>query len=578
MSETKASTSKAGFLVDYGEAIEAEIEVLQALIESHSKLATRYPSRWLALKLLEGDSGIQSYLQVNGAATSILGEAERAIARLQARFDDDVDTLIADRRYSWINQLACQVTRKTIPQRTRLSDKVDRIVTSRWLGIPIFLLAMWFTFKLTTDVAAPMVDWVDGVFSGPVTAWVVGLLASLGLGGSWLESLLVDGVIAGVGGVLVFVPVLAALFSALAVLEDSGYMARAAFVMDRIMQPLGLHGKSFLPMLIGFGCTVPAIYATRTLENRRDRLLTGLLVPFMSCGARLPVYILFATIFFPRQSGAVVFAIYLLGIFTAFALGLLLSRTVFRRKASAGLVIEMPSYRLPDLKGMWSYVSQRTGSFIRSAATMILLASVLIWLLAAIPVAGSGSFADTEIGDSAFARLSGLISPAFAPLGFESWQSSGALITGFIAKEVVISTIAQTYGVAPVEGAVQPMRFAEGMSEIGTGFVEALGDTLKALPSLVGINLSDAEEEQHPSGLASSLRANFESASGGHGALAAMSFMVFVLLYTPCVASLAAERQELGTKWMWVSIVGQLALAWGMAFLVYQGGLLLGLG
>ena len=226
---------------------------------------------------------------------------------------DESDILLADRRYGWINQVAADVMTRPDDQQTTLSDRIDSVVTNRILGLPIFLAAMWIVFKLTTDVAAPMVDWIAAVIEGPVTGWIVALFGVVGLGGSWLEGLVVDGIIAGVGGVLVFVPVLAMLYLALALLEDSGYMARVAFVMDRFMRPFGLHGKSFLPMIVGFGCTVPAIYATRTLERRRDRVLTGLLVPFMSCSARLPVYVLFAAVFFPASAGTAVFLIYLLG-------------------------------------------------------------------------------------------------------------------------------------------------------------------------------------------------------------------------------------------------------------------------
>jgi ferrous iron transport protein B len=355
-------------------------------------------------------------------------------------------------------------------------------------------------------------------------------------------------------------------------------MARAAFVMDSLMSRIGLHGKSFLPLMVGFGCSVPAIYATRTLENEKDRILTGLLVPFMSCGARLPVYVLFAAIFFPQQGGAVVFGLYLLGILTAIMLGIILRRTVFQDEEQTAFVMELPPYRWPAPKSILVHMWQRTRAFLQSAWTMILGISVVIWLLMAIPVGGGGSFAETEVDNSLFAAVSGVLAPGLEPLGFGNWESSGALLSGFVAKEVVVSTLAQVYGVdEAVEEAPSSTFFAD-VGEIVTGFFQATVDTIKSIPLIVGINLFDQEVVEAPSSLMLAIENGFETSSGGHGALAALSFMVFVLIYTPCMVALSAERQELGAKWMWVSILGQLLLAWILAFLVFQGGILLGLG
>ncbi len=264
--------------------------------------------------------------------------------------DDDLDVLIADRRYRWINQLVHVAVDRPASAKKSLTDRIDSIITHRYLGIPIFFAVMWAVFKLTTDVSAPYLDWITGVINGPIANWVVSILIAMGLGDTWVVSFFVDGIIAGVGGVLVFVPVLTFLYLALAVLEDTGYMSRGAYVMDRVMSKIGLHGKSFLPMLVGFGCTVPAFYATRTLENEKDRILTGLLVPFMSCSARLPVYILFGAAFFPKHAGTAVFSMYLLGILTAIGLGIVLRKTAFKGKDQSSLIIELPPYRLPNLK------------------------------------------------------------------------------------------------------------------------------------------------------------------------------------------------------------------------------------
>jgi ferrous iron transport protein B len=489
-----------------------------------------------------------------------------------------VDAIIADRRYSWIHGLVGRAVQKSGSAQFTASDKVDRIVTHRIFGVLIFLGLMWMVFKLTADVTVPYVDWIGVVLAGPLTHWVTAVLVTIGLGGSWVESLLVDGLIAGVGGVLVFIPVLMSLYLALAVLEDSGYMARAAFVMDSLMNKIGLHGKSFLPLMVGFGCSVPAIYATRTLESKKDRILTGLLVPFMSCGARLPVYVLFAAIFFPAYAGSVIFGLYLLGIVTAVILGVILRRTLFQSDESGAFVMELPPYRLPTPKSIWFHMWQRTRAFLESAWTLILAVSVVIWLLMSIPVRGDGRFADTAVADSAYAAAAGAISPALEPLGFGSWQASGALISGFVAKEVVVSTMAQVYGVETAvssEPNAEPPTFLEDAWFIVTSFLSATLDTLKSLPLLVGVNLFANDAGDEPTALMSAIKQGFDESSGGYGALAALSFMVFVLIYTPCMVAVSAEKQELGVKWMWVSVIGQFALAWVMAFLVFQIGKML---
>lgn len=568
----------AARVVDYGRNLEQEIRALEAEVARYPAIKQHFSARWLAVKLLEQDANLQSKLLPMDGGPPLLTKAQLSYARLEKAYGEDIDILIADRRYQFIHELVQDVVQKTGSDLT-LTDKIDRIVTHRVLGIPIFLVIMWAVFKITADVSAPYLDWVDGVISGPISRWVAALLAFAGLGGTWFESLLLDGVIAGVGGVLVFVPVLMSLYISLAVLEDTGYMARAAFVMDSLMSKIGLQGKSFLPMMVGFGCTVPAIYATRTLENEKDRILTGLLVPFMSCGARLPVYVLFAAVFFAQYAGLVVFSMYLLGIVTAILLGLILRHTLFKGKEQTALLMELPPYRRPNFKTIWAHTWERTSSFIKNAWTLILMTSIVLWFLMAIPAGkGAGSFAATDVDDSLFATVSGAISPVFAPLGFGDWEASGALITGFIAKEVVVSTLAQTYGLGEGEAEVAPTTLAQDLGEIITGFAQATWDTLRAIPLIVGIDLSSGEGEDTSGALRQAIYAGFQRSSGGHGALAGLAFMVFVLIYTPCMVAVAAERQELGSKWMWRSVLGQLVLAWLMALVVFQGGRLLGLG
>ncbi len=576
-SSSSQRRGNVAFHFDYGPEIENELAHLEALIIEY-KLAEPGKSRWFAVKLLEGDANVEQELTVLKGDSEILAEAQTATKHLSQLFSEDPDTLIADHRYTWINSLVRQAVSRSSTQTISLTDRIDRVVTNRLVGIPIFLLAMWATLKITADVSKPFLNWVSFVINGPVTHWFQGILAAIGLGGTWLESLIVDGIVAGVGGVLVFLPVLMALYFVLALLEDSGYMARAAFVMDRLMNALGLHGKSFLPMLVGFGCTVPAFYATRTLENQKDRLLTALLVPFMSCGARLPVYLLFAAIFFSSISGSVVFGMYLLGILIAIIVGIILRNTAFRGKQASAFVMELPPYRLPSLRSIWFHVREHTMEFLAKCSTIIVVMSMLLWLAMAIPVGGAGSFAKTDIQHSLFAHIADATSPVFRPLGFGSWEATGALITGFIAKEVVVSTMAQIYQAAPVADEVKATSFTQDLTDIGGSFVTASVDTVKALPLIVGIDLREAGSQGQQTDLMSAIRAGFKRISGRHGALAALAFMVFVLVYTPCMAAISAERQEFGSRVMWASIVGQTALAWLLAFLVFQGGLLLGLG
>ena len=582
-SHEHAYSRRHGFTIDYGREIEEEIVLIEQTIDQYEKISQKFPSRWLAIKLLERDSDIETKLEALPGADELLDLRDRSLKHLQSVFGEDIDTMMPDRRYGWINGLVRETTQHTHKNTLTRSDYVDRIMTHRIWGIPIFLIMMWFVFKFTTDVATPFFNWVEYLINGPLTRWVQAILILLGVSGTWIDSLINNGLIAGVGGVLVFIPVLMFLYLALAILEDSGYMARAAFVMDRLMHALGLHGKSFVPMVVGFGCTVSAFYATRTLENRKDKILTGLLVPFMSCSARLPVYVLFAAIFFPENSSLVVFSMYALGIALAILLGLALKNSFFQEKEETPFVIELPPYRMPTLKSLWFHMWERTAAFLRNATSIILIASLVLWFLQAIPVKGEGTFADTPVENSAYAGIASLITPVFQPLGYGSWEASGALVSGLVAKEVVVTTFSQIYGIEPAESdqstEVQTPTFLEDIGQIFINFGQAAINTVKSIPIVIGINLLPEETGiTQSTNLMTAIRQGFDRTSDGHGALAGLAFMIFVLIYTPCMASLAAERQELGTRWMWVSIIGQLCLAWIVSLIVFQGGLLLGLG
>ncbi len=564
--------------IDYGTAIEESIDRLAEQIEAAPEIADLYPTRWLAIALIDGDPGVDDQLRTLEDGVALVELRDRVVDELRATLGESVDTAIAGKRFDTVHAIASAVTEGSNDLRVTRTDRIDSIVTNRYLGIPIFLAAMWVVFKITTDIAGAFLDWVDGAISGPISSIVTGLVAAVGLGGSWVESLLVDGVVAGVGAILVFVPVLISLFLALAFLEDTGYMARAAFVMDRLMRGVGLQGKSFLPMLVGFGCTVPAVYATRTLDNERDRILTSLLTPFMSCSARLPVYVLMSAVFFPAHAGLIVFAMYLLGIAVALVLGLILRRTALPVKEYAPTIMEMPPYRMPTVRSIWFHTWVRTKAFLEEAGTIIFVTMLVVWLLMAIPVSGAGTFADTDVDDSAFAAVAGAVSPVFEPAGFGSWEATGALMSGFVAKEVVIGTMAQVYGVEETEGSDPDPSIVDSLVELVGGLGDAVVGAAKAIPAMIGIDLAGEDSEDEPSALMASIESGFDESSGGRGGLAALAFMVFVLLYTPCMAAVGAIRHEIGTRWMWVSVVGQTIVAWLLAVSVFQGGTILGLG
>ncbi|MFN2143400.1 MAG: ferrous iron transport protein B, partial [Candidatus Promineifilaceae bacterium] len=518
---------------------------------------------------------------------------EAAQARILEATGEDAEILIADERYEFVGGIMDAVQERPQQDVVTISDRIDNIVTHRYLGLPIFLLIMWLVFQFTANVSAPYLDWVDGFVNGTVHAWAAALLTAVGLGGSWLSDLVTDGIIAGVGGVLVFVPVLIFLYMALGLLEDSGYMTRAAFVMDRFMRWMGLHGKSFLPMIVGFGCTVPAVYATRSLENERDRKLTGFLATFMSCGARLPVYILFGAAFFGASSVNLVFAMYLLGIGIALMVGFAFKQTVYKGKPPAPFVMEMPAYRIPHPLDVWRQTWQRTRGFIRNAGTVILFVSIIFWFLMAIPAKpGSGSFNDVPAGDSIFGAVSGSVAPVFQPAGFGSWQASGSLIGGFLAKEIIVSSMSQIYvgSELPVNGEQYGGEVHLGRDVVETllSFGEAGILTVQEMVNIVprtlnvwpGVNLpmadflgTDAAEEE-TGGLQAALVASFTATAGSpaRGTVAAVAFTVFVLLYVPCMAATSAMRQEFGVRWMLAQAAFTLGLAWLAAVLVFQVG------
>ena len=469
-------------------------------------------------------------VSVNGRRRENLDALEREVARAMhtdprtIRPNADLDQRFVD----------LDAAEKAAVSRTDtgepLSHRADRLVLHPVLGPILFLAVMWAVFFITTTVAGPLQDGLEAFITGPVSAAARSILPD-----NWLiTGVLVDGLIGGVGMVLTFAPLLALMFLCLAVLEDSGYMARAAVVTDRVMRAIGLPGKAFIPIVVGYGCNVPAISATRVLGDVRHRILTCLLIPFTSCSARLIVFMMLAQVFFPAHAGSAVFAMYVLSIALVVLVGLALRRTVWRAMPAEALVIDLPAYQLPTFRLTISVMWVRLKGFLHTAGGIIVATVVVIWLLMSIPVTGGHSFNEEAVPpqDSAYGAVAQAMSPVFAPAGFGSWSLTGPLVTGFVAKETLISTWAQTYAVEDVT--------------------------------------DDAPEEQAESPLASHIRADFDAASGGHGLAAVWAYMVFLLAYTPCVATVAAQRREIGWKWTLIGFALQLGSAWILAVGVFQ--------
>ncbi len=544
----------------YGPDLDAAVATIAAALEAaRPEVAARYPLRWLALKLVEGDARGAAE---TGLAAAAFGQAP--LEHLRTAHGEDLEALVAEARYGVAAGLTREVLEQPALQRTELTERIDRVVLNRFLGIPIFLAAMWLVFKLTFDLSAPFGDWIDAVTNGPLKRWAAALLGAAGAP-PWTTSLVNDGVIAGVGFVLVFVPVIFAMMFFITFLEGSGYMARAAFVMDKAMHAMGLHGKSFIPMVLGFGCNVPGIYATRTLESGRDRVLTALLIPLMSCGARLPVYVLFVGVFFPGNPGTVIWSLYVVGIVLAVVMGVLFKKTLFRGEAPT-FIMELPPYRMPSMRSVCLHTWEKGKHFLYKAGTYILAVSVIVWFLLNLP------WGVEHKKDSYLGRAGQIAAPALAPLGFGTWEAAASLITGVIAKEIVVGTMSEIYAPQP-QVAEEAPTLREDLVEIGASFGRAVKESLGNMLSTAGLSsMSFADEEEGPSPLKAAVRGAFTP-------LTALGFMVFVLLYMPCVVVAIAMRQEFGGwKWFGVAFAYQTALAWGVALLVHQGGRLLGLG
>ena len=514
--------------LSYSNDIKGHLSEIQEVIEKDESLLD-VPSVWTAVKLLEKDTIVIDKVQNSKYGSEILVKVDKVSKHLHDVYKEGPEEVIANARYAFIDGLMAEAVKKPAVEKETTTDKIDKIVTNRILAPFIFLIVIFLLFHLTFTISAPFCDAIDEFFG-----WLGPYLAERA-GNEILGSFIADGLIGGVGGVLVFLPQIIILFLLLSILEDSGYLARAAFTLDIIMHKIvGLHGKAFIPMILGFGCGVPAVMATRTMENESDRLLAMMLIPFMSCSARMPIYLMLTAVFFTAipvfkfgpfvltQESLVVTSMYVLGIVVALIVAAILKRTMFKGM-SAPFVMELPTYKIPSLKGVLLHTWEKTKGFLKKAGTIILIATIIIWVLSSVPFGVEYASADSALG-----MIGTAVSPIFAPLGFGEWQAGIAIVTGLVAKEVVVSTLGTLSGVEDVE---------------------ADTDAMDAMVASLFTPLS------------------------------AISFMAFTLLYIPCFAAIGAIKQETnGFKWPLIMSGITLVTAYIVSFIIYNVGLLAGFG
>lgn len=531
--------------------IDEEIHVIRRLLEKDEYLSERYNLTWMAIKLLESDQEVYETVKGRSIYLKVSRELTDFLVRYKHSGENDPETTIIEDRHAFIRGALQETVKFPSVQKKSVTDYIDNILLNRVLGLPIFFGIMWLMFQFTFTLGTPFMNWID-LFFQFLSKNIGNLMPD-----SYLKLLLIDGIIAGVGGVLVFIPNILFLFLSIAFLEGSGYMARAAFVIDKIMHKIGLHGKSFIPMITGFGCSVPAIMATRTLKNKGDRITTMMIIPFMSCGAKLPVYILLLSAFFsPGIAGNMLFGIYMFGILIAFLSALIIKKAAFKGQ-SEPFVMELPPYRIPGLKSLFYQMIFKTKMYLKKAGTIILTASIIIWIASNFPVdvrseqlysrtvsriESNSELTETEKNSliskyttenaakqleySAAGRFGKMLSPLIKPLGFD-WKIGIALTAGFAAKEVVVSTLSTLFSISETE---------EDYGQIA----ERLKDR------------------------------------SGYSRATALSLIVFVLLYVPCIAATTAFHKEAGSwKWTRFFILYTMSVAWVFSFLFYRIGLLL---
>ena len=509
--------------INHGAELEKSIKRLQMILYGNKVLRSQYSTRYLAIKFLETDKDVEQILADIPELKALQQVREEEEARIKELLDTNAESAIVDAKYAFIQGALAETYERYQEERPRrtITDRIDAIVTNQWAAFPIFLVLLWFVFWATFTVGQYPMDWIDaGV------AWLGEWVGSL-LPDGWFRDLLVDGVIAGVGSVLVFLPNIMILYFFISIMEDSGYMARAAFIVDKLMHKIGLHGKSFIPMVMGFGCNVPAIMATRSIESRKSRLVTIAIIPFMSCAGRLPIFVLFAGAFFPGSPATALLGIYLLGIVLAILSALVLSK--FVKDDDLPFVMELPPYRIPTGKAIWRHTWEKDKQYLEKMATTILIFSVAIWFLGYFPRHADATTAYQQ-EHSYIGMLGKTIEPVNEPLGF-NWKMDVGLLAGVGAKELVISTMGVMYA-------------QDGEAYEGVG-------------------------EEDDTALQAALKASVPTA-------AALAFMVFVLLYFPCIATFVATKNELG-KWRWAILLAcyTILVAWLCAFAAYRIGLVI---
>ena len=509
--------------VNHGAELEKSIKRLQMIIYGNKDIYSHYSTRYLAIKYLERDKDVEKTLSGIPEASSLQEARTEEEARIRELLGTSAESAIVDAKYAFIQGALAETYERYQEERPRrtLTDKIDAIVTNQWLAFPIFLVLLWFIFWATFTIGQYPMDWIDWCVA-KFGDWVGSMMAD-----GWVKDLVVDGVIAGVGSVLVFLPNIMILYFFISIMEDSGYMARAAFIVDKLMHKIGLHGKSFIPMVMGFGCNVPAIMATRSIESRKSRLVTIAIIPFMSCAGRLPIFVLFAGAFFPSNPATALLGIYLLGIVLAILSALVLSK--FVKDDDLPFVMELPPYRVPTGKAIWRHTWEKGRQYLEKMATTILLFSVLIWFLGYFP-RHEGQSTAYQQEHSYIGMVGKAIEPVNEPLGF-NWKMDVGLLAGVGAKELVISTMGVMY------------------AQDGEEY-EGLGD----------------EDDTQ---LQAALKATVPTA-------AALAFMVLVLLYFPCIATFVAIKNETG-KWRWAILLAlyTILVAWVCAFAAYRIGLLI---
>ena len=559
--------NKKQYKISFDSFIDKQYEAMKKELQEDKifkEILNKYSLDFVTIKLLEKDSDFLEKMKKD-YSLNCENYFDSYIKEIEERYDEDIDTILAEKRYGKIKGIIAETLKTSLKSRLDFTEKVDKILLNRILGLPIFLMIIAGLMTIVFNGSAPFIDWIDGFVGG-----FIGKYAGILMEGTpdWLNSLVVDGIIGGVGGVMTFVPLMFFLYFFLSILEESGYMTRVAFLMDKIMRKLGLNGKAFVPMVLGFGCTVPAIYATRTLEDEKSRKLTAALAPFMSCGARLPVYGLFTAAFFGAKAGFVVMSLYLFGIVAAIILGVILKRFEYFKVDNKALLIELPPYRIPSFKVIMKSTLTRTGGYLKKATSIILGILILLWGLTYFPNNG-----DAE--KSYMAGIGRVIAPVLKPTGFaDRWETVAAIVPSIAAKEVVVGFMAQVLELPEDEGAEEETTFAEDLKEQISGLGSAVKDSAAGIISFDVNSLfaaPDAEEiEEEGRGVVEATASLWKG--DPLAPLRAYSFMVFILLVVPCAVTLGAIKQEFGKEYLFKLIGIMLVVPYIASTLIFQVG------